>query len=102
MTHNALQAIVDAIYDEIINGDGEEFNLNDVKPLEIFPDLEIGTQSALVTNRFSGNKILLNPEELAMYDLLKGAEIVGDMKRFHICRYWFMDNNYEAYRTLID
>ena len=70
---------------------------------------EIGDE---VRNPFSGEACLLTAEELSMYDLVKGAEMVLHMgvamdsdKCYDIMqkgRDWFLVNNPSAYMTLLD
>ena len=70
---------------------------------------EIGDE---VRNPFSGETCLLTAEELSMYDLVKGAEMVLQMgvamdkeECYEIMRKgidWFIQNNPQAYMTLLD
>ena len=55
-----------------------------------------------VTNPFSGQGIMLTPEEVAVYDVLKGAEMLGEYNIVRKGIDWFMDNNAEAYMVLLD
>jgi hypothetical protein len=70
---------------------------------EIFPGIQImDAEPAEVRNPFSGETCTLNPEELAVYDYLKGCELMGDYKGVRKGISWFIDNNAEAYMTLLD
>ena len=69
---------------------------------ELLKELSIGTQSRLVENPFTGRSTKLNPKELALYDYLRGAEIVGDFKYSGMIKDYFLDNNPNAYMILID
>ena len=70
---------------------------------------EIGDE---VRNPFSGETCLLTAEELSMYDLIKGAEMVYILKvvlprekSYSIMEKggrWFRKNNPEAYMILLD
>jgi len=70
---------------------------------------EIGDE---VRNPFSGETCLLTAEELSMYDLVKGAEMVLQMgvamdkeECYEIMRKgsdWFIQNNPQAYMILLD
>ncbi len=70
---------------------------------------EIGDE---VRNPFSGETCLLTAEELSMYDLIKGAEmaiamgmVVDHEECYKIMRRgidWFIQNNPQAYMTLLD
>lgn len=55
-----------------------------------------------VTNRISGQSIMLSPVEVAVYDTMMGAYRLGMYKEFDKGKYWFVKNNPEAYYTLID
>tara|TARA_R110002124_G_scaffold126788_2_gene286545 strand:+ start:616 stop:882 length:267 start_codon:yes stop_codon:yes gene_type:complete len=70
---------------------------------------EIGDE---VRNPFSGETCLLTAEELSMYDLVKGAEMVIQMgveldaeRCYDIMEKggdWLLANNPKAYMTLLD
>jgi len=45
---------------------------------------------------------MLSPEEVAVYDTLKGCEIFGDYDGLRKGINWFMNNNAEAYMVLLD
>ena len=62
----------------------------------------VGTESELITNPFSGQSIMLTAEEVAVYDTLKGCEMVGDYDGLRKGINWFIDNNAEAYMVLLD
>ena len=62
----------------------------------------VGSESELITNPFSGQSIMLNPVEVAIYDTLKGCEIFGDYEGLRKGISWFIDNNAEAYMVLLD
>jgi hypothetical protein len=55
-----------------------------------------------VQNPFSGESIELQPDEVAVYDYLKGCELMGDYKNLRKCLDWFRRNNSEAYMVLLD
>ena len=69
---------------------------------KILSELQIGNKSEVVTNNYSGEEIELNPTELAVYDYIKGAEMLGFLKNANKCKDWFLDNNPNAYFTLLD
>jgi hypothetical protein len=70
---------------------------------QIFPGITImDSEPAEVRNPFSGETCVLTPEELAVYDYLKGCELMGDYNGVRNGLSWFMDNNAEAYMTLLD
>lgn len=70
---------------------------------ELFPGIKIyDTENVVVENPFSGASATLTPEEVAVYDYLKGCEMIGDSKGLRKGLDWFIDNNAEAYMTLLD
>ena len=70
---------------------------------ELFPGIKVyDTENVVVKNPFSGEPATLTPEEVAVYDYLKGCEILGDFKGLRKALDWFIDNNAEAYMTLLD
>ena len=69
---------------------------------EILKELQIGDRSEKVTNPFSGVSIELDPAEAAVYDYIRGAEMLGDLRNVGKCKDWFADKNPEAYMVLID
>ena len=79
-------------------------------------DLEFFSEPEVVANPYSGVTIKLNPIEVAMYDTTMGAYNIhldlgnaGMLKdarkwyeEFYKGKNWFIENNVEAYMTLID
>lgn len=80
------------------------------KPLPKWFDGRIYDKGATVVNPYTGDKTELSPEELSMYDFIKGAEFVmGTMghraKLVNEMRKgldWFRHANPEAYMILLD
>ena len=56
----------------------------------------------MVENFFSGETVMLTPDEVAVYDYLKGCELVGDYRMLRKALDWFREHNAEAYMTLLD
>jgi hypothetical protein len=70
---------------------------------DIFPGIQImDSENVTVANPFSGEYYELTPEEVAVYDYLKGCEMMGDYTGLRKGLEWFMENNSEAYMTLLD
>jgi hypothetical protein len=70
---------------------------------DIFPGIMIlDNEPVSVENPFSGESVILSPEEVAVYDYLKGCELIGDHKGLRKGLDWFIDNNSQAYITLLD
>jgi hypothetical protein len=70
---------------------------------DIFPGIMIlDSEPVRVENPFSGESVILSPDEVAVYDYLKGCELIGDHKGLRKGLNWFMNNNAQAYMTLLD
>jgi hypothetical protein len=71
--------------------------------LETFPDLVIlDTEPAEIANPYTGETVTLTPEEIAVYDLIKGAEMTGQYSMLRKGLDWFIENNGKAYMVLLD
>ncbi len=55
-----------------------------------------------VTNPFSGESCVLTPEAVAVYDTIKGAEMIGDWTTVQQGIDWFIENFPSEYMTLLD
>jgi hypothetical protein len=70
---------------------------------ELFPGIQVLDKEPVeVSNPFSGASAVLSPEEVAVYDYLKGCELMGDYTSLRRCLDWFSRTNPEAYMTLLD
>jgi hypothetical protein len=70
---------------------------------DIFPGIMIlDNEPVIVQNPFSGESCILSPDEVAVYDYLKGCELIGDYKNLQKGIDWFIKNNTQAYMTLLD
>lgn len=70
---------------------------------DLFPGIAIyDTEPVEVRNPYSGESAVLTPEEVAVYDYLKGCEMIGDYTNLRRCLDWFVENNVKAYMTLLD
>ena len=70
---------------------------------ELFPGIMIlDNEPVEVANPFSGETAILEPEEVAVYDYLKGCELMGDYEGVRKGLDWFSRKNPEAYMTLLD
>lgn len=70
---------------------------------ELFPGIQImDSEPQMVQNPYSGGCAVLQPEELAVYDYLKGCEMLGDYDGLRRGLDWFIDNNADVYMTLLD
>ena len=55
-----------------------------------------------VKNPYSGESCILEPDAVAVYDCIKGAEMVGNYDIVRKGLDWFRKNNPEAYMVLLD
>lgn len=55
-----------------------------------------------VANPFTGERAELTPAELSMYDLVMGAQLVGNYDIMQKGLNWFRRENAEAYMILLD
>jgi hypothetical protein len=70
---------------------------------DIFPGIAVyDTEPVEVRNPFSGEAAVLTPEEVAVYDYIKGCEMLGDYQGVSRGLDWFQRKNPEAYMTLLD
>ena len=70
---------------------------------EIFPGIMIlDDEPVEVQNPFSGECATLSPEEVAVYDYIKGCELMRDYDGVRKGLDWFSRKNPEAYMTLLD
>jgi hypothetical protein len=70
---------------------------------DIFPGIMISDfEPVRVENPFSGESVMLSPDEVAVYDYVKGCELIGDYKGVRKGLDWFREHNCEAYMTLLD
>ena len=74
-------------------------------------DGQLYNKGGIVKNPYSGEEYELTAEELSMYDLIKGIEIVIGMgyrakpsliEDFDKAIRWFRKNNAKAYMALLD
>jgi len=55
-----------------------------------------------VTNPFSGEKVMLEPIAVAVYDCIKGAEMLGEYDTVQKGVDWFIEHYPEEYGVLLD
>ena len=63
---------------------------------------QVYSEGGKVTNPFTGQWEELTAEELSMYDLIMGAQMVGNYEVMRKGLSWFAKENPEAYMTLLD
>ena len=67
-----------------------------------FPVEIIDTQPVEVENPYSGQKIMLEPIAVSVYDCIKGAEMLEDYDTVQKGVDWFIEHYPEAYQVLLD
>jgi len=67
-----------------------------------FECIVFDTEPVMVTNPFSGEGVMLEPEAVAVYDIIKGAEMLGDRKTMVKGMEWFLEHFPEEYMVLLD
>ena len=72
------------------------------KPLPKWYDGDTYTQWETVNNPYTGDEALLSPNEVAMYDLIIGAERFQQWDLMQKGLDWFRSANPKAYMTLLD
>ena len=71
--------------------------------LRIMDQLTIGSDYETVTNPYTGVEVVLSPTQVAIYDFIKGCEMMGNLGNdFDQARYLFADLSSEAYMNLLD
>ena len=72
------------------------------QPNPPFPVEIIDTQPVKVTNQFSGESVMLEHVAVAVYDCIKGAEMLQDYKMVEEGLEWFSKNYPKEYMVLLD
>ena len=67
-----------------------------------FQDASIGDNNETVKNEFTGEEVMLTPEAVATYDVIKGAEMFGLWNTVRIGLDWFRKHYPREYMTLLD
>jgi len=67
-----------------------------------FDGLFIGSEPEVISNPYSGESVLLDPLAVAVYDTIKGAEVIEDYSRVRKGLEWFRKNYPEEYMVLLD
>jgi|TARA_S200000501_G_C20521989_1_gene611746 hypothetical protein len=72
------------------------------EPNPPFPIEIIDTKPTEVSNPYSGQKCILHPTAIAVYDCIKGAEMVGEMDTVRKGIEWFSKHYPKEYMVLLD
>ena len=62
----------------------------------------IDTEPVEVSNPYSGQKCVLKPTAIAVYDCIKGAEALGEMDTGRKGIDWFIEHYPKEYMVLLD
>ena len=73
-----------------------------LKPNPPFPVEVIDTKPVEVANPFSGQKVMLEPIAVAVYDCIKGAEMLEDFDIVEKGIEWFQKHYPKEYMALLD
>ena len=65
-------------------------------------DCEVLDKPEVITNKFSGESIELPPDAVAVYDCIKGAEIVKEYDMVRKGIDWFREHYPKEYMVLLD
>ena len=64
--------------------------------------LALGDGPEVITNPYSGRSVKLDPVGVALYDLVKGCELIGDYKTMGLALEAFSERYPEEYFLLLD
>ena len=67
-----------------------------------FDCMILDKEPVLVQNPFSGESVTLVPEAVAVYDSIRGAEMIGDYKTVRKGLDWFRKFFPQEYMVLLD
>lgn len=67
-----------------------------------FDCMILDTEPQMIRNPFSGESIMLQPDEIAVYDTIMGGNMTGNYKLVRKGIDWFMKHNPAAYMVLLD
>ena len=65
-------------------------------------DCEVLEQPEEIKNPFTGEKVMLPPDAVAVYDTIKGAELIGNYSHLRKGIAWFQKYYPKEYMILLD
>ena len=65
-------------------------------------ECQVGTETETITNPYSGESVELPPEAVAVYDTIKGAEMLGRYDTVQKGLDWFRQYYPKEYMVLLD
>lgn len=69
---------------------------------DLVDGLALGDGPEVITNPFSGRSVKLDPVGVALYDLVKGCELIRDYKTMGLALEAFSERYPEEYYILLD
>ena len=67
-----------------------------------FKDAFVGDKPEMVSNPYTGQSCELTPDAVATYDIIKGAEQLGQIKAVRKGLDWFIKHYTKEYMILLD
>ena len=77
-----------------------EEHIKEIK--DLVDGLALGDGPEVITNPFSGRSVKLDPVGVALYDLVKGCELIEDYKTMGLALEAFSERYPEEYYILLD
>jgi len=76
---------------------------NKMKEIKLpFDCMVLDSEPVYVENPYTGEGVSLTPEAVAVYDTIKGCEMIGDYKTMQKGLTWFRRNFGKEYMVLLD
>jgi hypothetical protein len=65
-------------------------------------ECQVGTETETITNPYTGESVELSPDAVAVYDTIKGAEMLGHYDSVNKGLDWFRQYYPKEYMVLLD
>jgi len=86
---------------DVLKEKTEAFVAKSNRPLP-FPCVIFDDEPQEVENRFGYGSCVLEPDAVAVYDMIMGAEIMGDYGTMDLGKDWFLKHFPDQYMILLD